>query len=94
MNTIENTDSRFFSEFFHMLFVLGIVIVVFFIGIWLFRKLLVQRNLQMNNTNKIKILEQRPLSPKSSLFIVEVFGKTMLISESINGVKFLSEVSE
>lgn len=87
-------ETRFMSEFFYMLFILGIIVVMLYIGAWMFRRMLAQRNQQMNITSNIKIVEQRTLSPKSALYIIEVFGKSMLISESMNGVKFLSEVPE
>ena len=87
-------DSRFMTEFFNMLLVLGLIIILLYVGSWMFRKMLTQRTMQMNVTSQIKVLEQRTLSPKSALYIVSVMGKTMLISESQNGVKFLSELHE
>jgi flagellar biogenesis protein FliO len=88
------TESRFASEFMHMLIVLGIIIVLLYVSAWMFRRMMTQRMQQMNVTSNIKIVEQRSLSPKSALYIVEVHGKTILISESHNGVKFLSELPE
>lgn len=85
-------ESRFMSEFINMLFVLGLIVVLLYVGSWMFRRMLAQRTMQMNVTSKVKVLEQRPLSPKSALYVIEVYGKTMLISESLNGVKFLSEL--
>lgn len=87
-------ESRFMSEFFNMLLVLVFIVVLLYAGSWMFRRMLTQRTMQMNVTSKIKVLEQRSLSPKSALYIITAFGKTMLISESQNGVKFLSELPE
>ena len=88
------SDSRFMSEFFNMLLVLGMIVVLLYVGSWMFRRMLTQRNMQMNETSEIKVLEQRSLSPKSALYLVSVFGKTLLISESQNGVKFLADLPE
>ena len=46
---------------------------------------------QMNVSSTIKILEQRNLSPKSVLYIVEVYNKHILIGESAAGVAPISE---
>ncbi len=89
-----SSDSRFMSEFFNMLLVLVFIVVLLYAGSWMFRRMLTQRTMQMNETSKIKVLEHRSLSPKTALYIIHVFGKTMLISESQNGVKFLSELPE
>jgi flagellar protein FliO/FliZ len=87
-------ESRFMSEFIHMFIVLGLIIILLYVGAWMFRRMMSQRIQQMNVTSNIKVLEHRSLSPKSVLYIIEAYGKTVLISESQNGVKFLSELPE
>jgi flagellar biogenesis protein FliO len=48
----------------------------------------------MNSGRSIKILERRPLSAKSILYIIEVEGKKILVSESQFEVRTLSPVDE
>ena len=47
---------------------------------------------QANLTKNIKILEKRAISPKSLLYIVEIDGKKILISESNLEVRKIKEI--
>ncbi len=85
-------DSRFLTEFFNMLFILGLLVATLYIGAWIFRRMAAQRTMQINENSKIKIVEQRMITAKSALFIIEIGGKTMLVSESMNGVTFLTDL--
>ena len=57
---------------------LGLIILT----IWMFKKLSYGRMRTFNSLKAIKILERRPLSPKSILYLIEVRGKQILIAES------------
>ncbi|NGX41915.1 MAG: hypothetical protein K940chlam7_00189 [Chlamydiae bacterium] len=84
-------DSRFYQEFINMLFYLvGIIaFIVFFM--WILKRMLTTRMQQVNETSSIKILERRSLTPKTTVYILTFFGKTVAITESTNGVTLLSE---
>ena len=58
------------------------IIVAAFIIMWIYRKYGQNRLRLSNQSQSIKILERRPLSPKTMLYIVEVEGKQVLIAES------------
>lgn len=46
---------------------------------------------ELNRSTGIKILERRVLSQKSSLYLVDVLGKAIVISDSQAGVQLLTE---
>lgn len=65
---------------------IGLVVAIFF-TIWALKRLSRGRLHQMNSTRSIKILERRPLSAKTILYLVEVSGKQAMIAESQLEVK-------
>ncbi|NGX62780.1 MAG: hypothetical protein KR126chlam6_00180 [Candidatus Anoxychlamydiales bacterium] len=78
--------------FFKMLLILIALIALIFLTFWIFRKLMRMRVNQTNLTKNIKILEKRALSPKTLLYIVEVDGRRVLISESNLEVRKLKDL--
>jgi flagellar biogenesis protein FliO len=87
-----NEPDRFFSEFINMLTTLGLIVVLIFAVSWLLKRLLNTRIQQMNTKSVIKIVERRSLSPKSSLYLLEVHGKNFMIGESSNGLINLGDI--
>ena len=64
--------------------IVGLVglLVLILLTVWMFKKLSRGRLRSFNYLKSVKILEKRPLSPKSMLYLIEVAGKQVLISES------------
>ncbi|MCI5053095.1 MAG: flagellar biosynthetic protein FliO [Simkaniaceae bacterium] len=63
--------------------VIGMVILT----IYLVKRMGYARSLQLNSSKHIKIIERRPISPKSILYLVQVANKTLVIAESQVNVK-------
>lgn len=63
-----------------ILFTLGLLLI-FFLIIWLIRRFPGSK-LQQGRGKQIKVIEKRMISPKSSLYLIEVGEKQVLISES------------
>ncbi len=90
-SAIENTSS-FKKAFYKTIAILlgGIILVI--IGVWFFKRYS-GGSLQPGNSMKtIKVLEKRPISPKSMLYLIEVGGQKILISESQFEVRTISEL--
>ena len=64
-----------------VLALVGLLLVIF-LGVILIRKLSSSRTKHMNLLKSVKVLERRPLSPKSVLYLIEVAGRKILLSES------------
>lgn len=73
-----------------LLTLLGLILLII-LTVWMMRRLSSGRLARGNTTQAVKILEKRPLSPKSMLYLLEVDGKRILISESQLEVRPLSE---
>lgn len=82
---------RFFSEFMNMVSSLGIILIVLLLLLWVLRWFNQSRLTQMNTTSSIKILERRPVSQKTVIYLVEVEGTAIAFAEGTNGVTKLSE---
>jgi flagellar protein FliO/FliZ len=82
------------GAFMKMLLTLLALLVLIFLTFWLFRRMSHGRFKAMNFNRDIKILERRPLSVKSILYLIEVKGKTLLVAESQLEVRPLTVVEE
>jgi flagellar biogenesis protein FliO len=91
-STMAATNS-YESAFVKMLFTLLLLLALIFITVWMLRKLSQGRSKAMSG-HSVKILEKRPLSAKSILYVIEVGGKRILISESQLEVRTLSSIEE
>lgn len=85
----ENDGSPFLKEFLNMLWTLGLLLGGLFLVAYLLRRLLNARQDQANVTSAIKIMERRALSNKTSLYLIEVGEKAIVLSEGSNGVTLL-----
>jgi flagellar biogenesis protein FliO len=80
------------KDFYTTLFSLVIVLVIAIVLTVLIKKLGKNKIFQMNGTKNIKVLEQRFISPNTSLFHVQVGDKQFIISESKLEVKFITNL--
>jgi flagellar biogenesis protein FliO len=70
------------SAFFKMLLTLGALLVLIFLSVWMLRRISRGGLRQGGSSKSLKILERKAISAKSVLYVVEVEGKKVLISES------------
>ncbi len=82
------------NAFIKMLLTLLGLLAFIFLTVWLLRRLSQGRLKSMNLSRGIKILERRPLSAKSTLYLLEVRGKQVLIAESQLDVRTLATIEE
>lgn len=81
-----------FGELSHMLFMLGIVFIVLLGLSWASKRFLARRMQSLHADSNIQVLETRPLSMKSTLYIIEVEGKRLLVGESSTEVRLLGKL--
>lgn len=78
-------DDKFLMEFVNMLATLGLVIGLILIVAWFLKRLVNNKLEQANLTSAIKVLERRTLSPKTSVYLIEIHDKTIALAESAEG---------
>jgi flagellar biogenesis protein FliO len=64
-----------------MLLILFLLVAFVVIVVWLLRRI-TQGKFRFGGSSTIQIIERRNLSPKTMLYLIEVRGKPILISES------------
>ncbi|MEG0036695.1 MAG: FliO/MopB family protein [Victivallaceae bacterium] len=83
------------TEFLKMGLSLFLLLTIFTVCVWAFKKFLKNRSTRFNKgSSAIKILDQRALSHKSVLYIVQVVDKILIIAESSEEIRMLSEFPE
>ena len=90
----KSSDPSYEHAFIKMILTLiGLLALVFF-TLWALRKLSHGKVGSFGSQKKIKILEKRPLSPKTVLYLLELDGKQVFIAESQLEVKTLLQPVE
>ena len=88
----EEGEEHFFQEFLKMLFYLGILVGFMLVLTKFLKKNTTQRNIKLNEDSPIKILEQRIISQRSTLLVIECYDKKILIAESVNGIQAITDL--
>ena len=88
----EAGDQSFFREFLNMLFYLGLLVSLLLLTAWFLKRLMQSRIRRVNASNSIKVIERRPLTQKTTVYILDIMGKQVAIAESQNGITFLAEI--
>ena len=70
------------GAFVKMMLTLLALLVLIVISVWMLRRISHGRMKQMNYGRSIKVIERRPLSAKSVLYLVEIAGKKVVVAES------------
>lgn len=73
------------SEVVNMLITLFFVLGLAFVSVIFMRKMMRSKMRGLNRGSGIKILERRALNQKTSLYLVDILGKGVVIGESQNG---------
>ncbi len=79
---VHKATESYETAFIKTIIVLVGLLVLVILTVWMFRRISHGRLRGMNVLKSVKILEKRPLSPKSMLYLIEVGGKQVLIAES------------
>jgi flagellar protein FliO/FliZ len=82
------------GAFLKMFLALIALVIGIFFTVWILKKLAQGRWTQGNSNRSIKIVEKRPLSPKTMLYIIDVDGQQSVIAESQLEVKHLMNLEE
>ena len=80
------------GAFLKMILVLLLLLFIIFFGIWVIRRLSHSRLRMFKEPKHIRIIDRRPLSAKTALYLVEVGEKRVLVAESQLEVKGLTTV--
>lgn len=82
-------DTKFIQEFLYMLFVLGVMVAALLGGTWAIKKMMQSKIEKQAEASSIRLMDQRPLTPRTTIYVLNVRGREITISESNNGVTYL-----
>ena len=91
---VQKTTESYETAFIKTIVVLVGLLILILLTVWMFKKLSRGRLRSFNYLKSVKILEKRPLSPKSMLYLIEVGGKQVLISESQFEVRAITALDD
>ena len=91
---VERESDTFQTKFFNMLFILGLLIGFMLLASWALKRMMKSKMTQLNTASNIKVLETRYLSPRATLYLVEIENQTFLIAESPTSVSYLATLSQ
>lgn len=83
-------QGEFSSELWSLFTTLGLIIFFLILAAWALRRMMATRVQQLNESSAIKVLERRAIAPKLAIYLLEVAGQGIVISEASNGVKVLA----
>lgn len=86
--------SSYISDIGNMLMTLLFLMAVVFGILYFLKRIMRSRIKYLNRSTAIKILERRVLNPKASLFLVDILGKAVVISESHGNIQLITEFPE
>lgn len=86
---LPSDGKSFEAKFFNMLIILFLLIGFMFLASWSLKRMMKSKLTNLNTGSSIKVLETRYLSPRATLYIVEVEGQSLLIAESPTTVTHL-----
>jgi flagellar protein FliO/FliZ len=87
-------DSAILPSFLKMLFALAIVLGLMVGSVYFFRRYLPRSSGGLNDHSLINIMASRYLGPKSSIMLVEILGKVIVIGISPNQMSHLETISD
>lgn len=82
---------NYWHDFVNMILTLLFVLALIFLTVWFLKRIMRSRVETLNRSTGIKILERRALGPKAALYLVDILGKGVVISESPSGIAKISE---
>jgi flagellar biogenesis protein FliO len=85
-------EDDYHTKFTNMLGILALLISFMILASWAIKRMMKTRISQLNTQSSIKVLETRYLSPKSTIYLLDVMGQAILVGESSAGLHPLSKV--
>lgn len=89
----EKEGDSFKGKFMQMLFLLGLIIAFMLLASYMLKRLNKSRIEQHNQSSLIQIREARVISARSTIYVLDVQGKGLVIAESPTGVTHLTTIA-
>lgn len=84
---------RFYGQFFKMMSILILIVLFLACVTWFLKRTLNSRLQKMGSDSLIQIVDRRILTPRTTIYVLSVLGKTVVLAETHHGVTPLNEFS-
>lgn len=91
--TADLPPGDFGAAFLKMILSMVVLIVLMGATVWLLRRLIQNRLQKGSNSQSIQVIEKRMISPKTTLYIIEVDHQRIVIAESHLEIKKIHSLS-
>lgn len=88
----KETDS-FQTKFLNMLLILGLLIGFMILASWMLKRMTRTRADQVNQSSSIRVLETRSLSPRSTIYLLDIRGQGIVVAETPTTTSHLATIS-
>lgn len=82
---------KFLAEFVKMAATLGMIIGLILLVAWFLKRMVNTRLEQANEASAIRVVERRAISPKTTIYLLELENKGIIVAESQSGVTYLGD---
>lgn len=90
---LDKDSGSFQAKFMHMLFLLGLIIAFMLLASYMLKRLNRSRVEQLNTSSTIRVREARMISARSTIYLIEIEGKGLVIAESPTSITHLTTIS-
>lgn len=84
-------EDHFWSELMNMFITLGFIIALLIGLAWIMRKMQTSRIQYTNESSLLKIVDHRSLSSKSSLYLIHVHDRAIVLADTQSGTTALAD---
>lgn len=88
----EVPETNFMAQFINMLLMLGLLIGLMFFCSWFLKRMMASRIQQVNTDSNIKVIEYRPLSNRTTVYVLDIEGQKYVLAETPTSVVNLEAV--
>lgn len=91
---VRSDDGHFTMQLLNMALMLGLLIGLLIFTSWFLKKMMQNRLHQVNSQSAIKVLEQRAISNRTTIYALDIEGKTYILAETPNSITSLTHIKE
>lgn len=91
---VRGDEGHFASQLLQMLLMLGLLLGLLLFTSWFLKRMMNTRIQQVNGNSAIKVLEQRAVSTRTTVYALDIEGKTYIFAETPSAVTPLYPIQE
>lgn len=91
---VKGDDGHFTMQLLHMFLMLGLLIGLLLFTSWFLKRMMQSRIQQVNVNSAIRVLEQRAISTRTTVYALDIEGKTYILAETPTSITPLYPITE